>query len=84
MIDYSTIANTVGTFPDVVAQNASGPGSTDGTPYLKSVIDDLWGARQALLDAAGMTPTGVTESATVSQQKEAIQKISGSPGEVVG
>lgn len=83
MIDYSTIANTVGAFPNVVSQNATAPGATDGTPYLKSVIDDLWGARQALLDAAGMTPTGVTESATVSQQLEAIQKVAGYPGEVV-
>jgi hypothetical protein len=83
MINYDTVPNTVGTFPNVVSQNATAPGATDGTPYLKSVIDDLWGSRQALMDAAGLTPTGVTESPTASQQKEAIQKISGYPGEVI-
>lgn len=83
MINYDTIPNTVGTFPNVVSVNATGPGTTDGTPYLKSVIDDLWGARQALLDSAGMSPDAVTESAGASQQLEAIQKIAGYPGEMV-
>ena len=83
MINYDTIPNITGSFPDVVAQNTSGPSAQDGTPYLKSVIDDLWGARQALLLAAGLTPSGLTESSSVSQQLEAIQNVAGGPGEVV-
>jgi hypothetical protein len=83
MIDYSTIANTTGTFPDVVATNVSAPGAQDGTPYIKSVVDDLWGARQAAMNYAGLTPDAVTEADGASQQLEAIQKIAGNPGEVI-
>lgn len=83
MIDYSTIANTTGTFPDVVATNVSAPGAQDGTPYIKSVVDDLWGARQAMMNYASLTPDAVTEADGASQQLEAIQKIAGNPGEVI-
>lgn len=83
MKDYADIANTVGAFPDVVSKNVTSPGAMDGTPFIKDLIDDLWGFSQALMDAAGLTPTGVVESASVSQRLEAIQKIVGHPGEVV-
>jgi hypothetical protein len=83
MIDYATIANISGTFPNVVSLNSTGPGNLDGTPYIKSVIDDLWGFSQALMNAAGLTPDAVTESATASQRLEAIRRISGYPGEVI-
>lgn len=83
MIDYNTIPNTAGAFPNVVSQNATGPGATDGTPYIKQVIDDLWGARQALMDAAGLTPNAVQESATASQKLEALRNVLGHPGEVI-
>lgn len=72
MKDYSTIPNTSGSFPDVVSQNATGPGETDGTPYIKQVIDDLWGARQALMDYAGLTPNGSQETSSNSQFLQAI------------
>lgn len=83
MIDYATIANTSGAFPAVVGLNSTGPGNLDGTPYIKSVIDDLWGFSQALMNAASLTPDAVTESSTASQRLEAIRRISGYPGEVV-
>jgi len=83
MKDYSTIANTSGSFPDVVAVNASGPSATDGTPYIKQFVDDLWGAAQALMDAAFIAPNGVTEAAGASQRLEAIRRISGYPGEII-
>jgi hypothetical protein len=84
MKDYATISNTVGTFPNVVSQNASGLGATDGTPYIAQVIDDLWGFSQAIMQHAGLTPDGVTESASASQRLTALQRICGGPGEVVG
>lgn len=76
MIDYfAFFTNTDGNpFPTTAAVNASGPSSTDGTEFVKGMIDDEWGARQALMDRAGLTPTGVTESASVSQFMEALEK----------
>lgn len=72
-----------GAFPNAAAQNATGPGNTDGTEWIKAVIDDMWGAAQELMNHAGMTPDGVTEAAGASQRREALQKIAGCPGEVL-
>lgn len=83
MIDYSIIPNTVGSFPNVVGQNASGGAAVDGTPYLKSVIDDLWGANQALMDAAGLSPNATSEAVGASQRLEALRAVCGAPGELV-
>ena len=81
MIDYAGIANVVGAFPNVVAQNASGAGATDGTPYIASFIDDLWGHRQALMSLAGLTPNAVTEAVGASQAIDAMYRIlGGGPG----
>ena len=75
MKDYSTLPNTSGSFPDVVATDASGPGETDGTPLKKQVVDDLWGARQALMDAVGFTPNDTQESASASQHLDALKLL---------
>jgi hypothetical protein len=83
MKDYATIANTLGTFPNVTGKDASGGGAVDGTPYIRQFIDDLWGVSQALMDQAGLTPDGVTESATASQRMAAYRNILGHPGEVI-
>jgi len=85
MIDYlSVIPYTVGAFPNTVAQNATGPGATDGTPWLKAVCDDLWGARQVLINESGQVPNGLTENVSNgSQQYEAIRRIAGYAGEVI-
>lgn len=85
MIDYySSFVYTNGVvFPDTLAINATGAGTGDGTEIVKIFIDDLWGARQALMDAAGLTPDSVTEAPDTSQLLEAIRKICGSPGEGV-
>jgi hypothetical protein len=74
MIDYAGIANTNGAFPIVTAKNASGAGATDGTPYIASVIDDIWGRFQAMMDRAGLPPDGITESTSNSQHIEAYKK----------
>jgi hypothetical protein len=83
MIFYESIANTIGTFPNTTAKNASGGGATDGTPYIRAVVDDLWGFSQALMDAANLTPNAVTESATASQRLDALRRVLGYPGEVI-
>lgn len=75
MIRYEIFfTNVSGVFPDAVAVNASGPSATDGTEFIKGMIDDEWGARQAIMDHAGLTPDTVTEAPGTSQFVEAIQK----------
>jgi hypothetical protein len=81
--DYATIANTLGSFPNVTGKDATGGGAVDGTPYIRQFIDDLWGFSQAMMNAAGLTPDGVTESASASQRLTAMRRIAGHPGEVV-
>ena len=77
MKDYKTVfTNTDGVnFPLTAGINASGGGATDGTEFVKLFVDDLWGAAQAIMDFAGFTPSGVDESATVSQRLQAILKF---------
>ena len=85
MIDYETsFANTdLVAFPNTGAVNASGAGTTDGTEFVKIFIDDIWGARQALMDYAGLTPDTVSEAAGASQALDALLLIAGGPGEAV-
>jgi len=85
MIDYQTsFANTdTVAFPNTAAVNASGAGATDGTEFVKIFVDDIWGARQALMNYAGLSPDTVTESASASQALDALLLIAGGPGEVV-
>ena len=75
MIRYETFfVNVSGVFPDAVSVNASGPSATDGTEFVKGMIDDEWGARQAIMDHAKLTPDTVSEAPGTSQFVEAIQK----------
>lgn len=61
-------------FPDNASVNASGPGATDGTEFVKVMIDNyMFGIIQAMLDRAGLTPDGVVESATASQFIDSLQ-----------
>jgi len=77
MIDYSTLANTVGAFPTVTGKDATGPSTPDGTPYNEIVINDLWGAAQALLSAAGFAPDGNAEADGTSQRLAALKRLFG-------
>ena len=83
MIDYVAVFTNTNSlaFPDTLTVNASGPSATDGTELVKLFGDDLWGARQAVIDYAGLTPDGVTEAPGTSQLVEALQLgFGGSPG----
>lgn len=67
-------------FPDSGAADVSAPGAQDGTEFFVTMINNyMFGPQQMLLDHAGLTPTGVIESATTSQVKEALQKGFGAP-----
>lgn len=75
MKNYDTLPNTAGAFPAVVALNSTGPGATDGTAIIKQLVDDQFGSRQAVMDAAGLVPNAVDESATNSQFLQAMIQI---------
>lgn len=77
--------NTNGSaFPNNEAVNASGPSATDGTEFVKTMIDNyMFGPQQALLDYAGLTPNGTPESAGASQELDALKFSFGHPGESV-
>jgi hypothetical protein len=76
MKDYLTeFTQTDGdAFPDTGAINASGAGATDGTEFIAALINDIWGARQAAMDVAGLTPNAVEEQATVDLTKPSGRK----------
>jgi hypothetical protein len=89
MIDWATVyTNISGSYPNVLAINASGPGTTDGTEYSAGGINNGYQAfSQNILNYAGLTPDGVSESTggSSSQIIEAIQKGFGiGPGKLVG
>lgn len=68
MIDYQTNFNTDAVaFPSTQAINVSVPGAGDGTELKALLINDIWGARQAIMTAAGLTPNGSSESFANSQ-----------------
>jgi hypothetical protein len=52
-------------------------GDNTGTPWVKPVVDDLWGLQQALLLRAGIPPTDIPETAAVSQYYDALQTLFG-------
>ncbi len=62
-------------YEDTLAVNSSGPSAVDGTEYVALVVNNyMFGRQQALITYAGLTPTGVAESNTVSQELEALKK----------
>lgn len=86
MKDFSTyegvITDGVG-FPNTKAVNASSGTGTDGTAWTKQTINDIWGAMQAVLDKADVSPDSFIEEAGASQFLDSMQRVSGHPGEVV-
>lgn len=82
---FAAFINTNGVvFPDTEAVNASGPSATDGTEFVKNLIDNyMFGVQQAMLDWAGLTPDGVAEAAGTAQTIEALQKGFANPPGVV-
>ncbi|MDR1287994.1 MAG: hypothetical protein LBK08_10330 [Treponema sp.] len=78
---YGTLIE--GSWPNVLAVNASGPTATDGTPYTAEFINDLWGAREDLMNRAGLLPNSVTEAPGASQFTEALRRGAGMPPGVI-
>ena len=65
-------------YPYGSSKNETAVGAKDGTPYFKQRADDLFGLQQALLVAAGITPSGDADTAIASQYLQAmVELISG-------
>lgn len=75
MKDFADIPNSSGSFPDVIAQDCSGAGETDGTAIIADTISDYFGFIQALLSEVGDTPSGSAELDTASQLLNAIKLL---------
>ena len=76
-----TYTNSV-VFPDTEAINSSGALSTDGTEFVKKMIDNwMFGRQQALLNHVGITPNGIAEADGASQELLALQRMGMHPGQ---
>lgn len=83
MIDYKANFQTDGVdFPDTAAINDSTPGAGDGTEFIALLVNDYWGARQALMYYAGLTPNGSSENRYNSQALIALTSALSPPGTV--
>jgi hypothetical protein len=68
-------------YPQGAARNITAPGDGLGTPLEKEWINDLFGLQQALLAAAGLTPSGSPDTALASQYLQGIiQQVQGRAG----
>ena len=63
-------------YPHGEARNVTAPGDGTGTPWEQAIVNDDQGFKQALLAAAELTPSGVPDTALVSQYLEALRKVS--------
>jgi hypothetical protein len=62
-------------YPYGQARNITLPGDGSGTPWEAALVNDIFGFQQALLDEAGITPSGDPETATESQYLESLRKL---------
>ena len=62
-------------YPYGKARDVAAPGDNLGTPYNALKINDDFGFHQALLDAAGITPSGVPDKVGASQYLDAINAL---------
>ena len=69
-----TAGNTTN-YPLGEARNVTTPGDGTGTPWEQAIVNDDQGFKQALLAAAGLTPSGTPDTALVSQYLQALQTL---------
>lgn len=62
-------------YPYAAARNIVDEGDGIGTPFEKDLVNDIFGLQQALLVAAGITPSNVPDKVGASQYLEAIRWI---------
>lgn len=64
-------------YPFGSARNITTPGDGTGTPLEKAWLNDLFGFQQALINGAGLTPSGNADTAQASQYLEAARIMLG-------
>lgn len=69
------IAPSDADYPFGSARNITTPGDGTGTPWEAALVNDVFGFQQALLDAAGIVPSGTPDKVTASQYLEALNDI---------
>ncbi len=62
-------------YPQGKARNAGSFQDGTGTPLESDWINDIWGFLQALLDVAGITPSGDPDTVGASQYLQALQDV---------
>lgn len=62
-------------YPYGQARDITTPSDGTGTPLRASLVNDIFGFQQALLAAAGVTPSGAPDTAVASQYLQAIQAL---------
>lgn len=67
-------------YPHGSARNITLPGDGTGTPWDSALVNDLFGFQQALLAAAGLSPSGNPDKVGASQYLEAVEKVAGTTG----
>lgn len=74
--EYAPRANVGdGDYPFGSIKNESTPGANDGTPLDENWGNDMVGFTDALLDEAGITPSGVADTVNVSDRLDAINTL---------
>ena len=69
------VINSNPNYPYGEARNRSSPGDSDGTPWEEQIVNDVLGMEQALLDAAGITPSGVADEVGASDYLDAMRVL---------
>lgn len=62
-------------YPFGSARDITAPGDLTATPFTAAMVNDIFGFQQALLDAAGITPTNVPDKVTLSQYLNSLRQI---------
>lgn len=68
-------AGTNTNYPYGQARDVTTSGDGTGTPWVAALANDLFGFQQALLQAAGIAPSGSPDTAVASQYLQAIQAL---------
>lgn len=70
-------------YPHGAAQNIATAGDGTGTPLEKDWLNDLWGFLQALLDSAGITPSGDPDEVGASDYLDALNTRIGTTSNLI-
>jgi hypothetical protein len=79
----SRVSPADASYPYGSAKNSAIPGDGTGTPWEKDLVNDFFGFQQALLAEASISPSGVPDTALLSQYLQGIKTISGANYETV-